>query len=678
MKIIHFPLVKVFTGFLIGLILAYSKLLPDTILFTLAIASVLFLLATFLLKKHFSISNKIFDAAILFTSLVLGACVLWLHTENHQKDHYHQYSYSEKESGFLHAIILEKLKKSGSNDRYVAQLHQVNSQKVKGKILLNLTNPNGNKLEIGTIVRIQSRLRTIPPPRNPFQFDYANYLKQKQIYAQVFASVQEIQYQKNPQKNLWYYTSKIRNTIATNLKESGMDHTTLSITMALLLGQQQEIDSHLIKDYQFAGAVHILSVSGLHIGCLVLFLNFLMQPISNSKKGRTLKLIILLLSLALFGVLAGLAPSVLRSVTMFSFVAIGNYWNKHTNIYHTLLVSAFLILLFNPFLLFDVGFQLSYAALFFIVWLQPIFANLWQVKNKILLFFWNIITVSFAAQIGTLPLSLYYFHQFPSLFFVTNLAVLPLLSVIMVIGVIVMIVALFGKIPFMLLSPLVWGIELMNSIIHWVASIESLVFQNISFSLALLLSTYLLIVFFFIGISQKSFYAKLLFLVCLLSIQLYYLAIKISQQNERELIVLHTPKSTTLCERKGKAIAVYSSEKKEQNYKQHLAVQYYVTGAFGQIKTTSPLKNTFYCKHNKILVVDSKTSIPLHTQFDLLVLSKNPKLNLDRVITQFRPKMVIADGSNYSNMIQKWKKSCNQQKIPFHATAEKGYFVIRE
>jgi competence protein ComEC len=108
---------------------------------------------------------------------------------------------------------------------------------------------------------------------------------------------------------------------------------------------------------------------------------------------------------------------------MFSFVAIG-YQLRSVNVYHTLLVSIFLILLFQPFL-FDVGFQLSYIALFFIIWLQPLLASIWSPRNKPLKYIWGILTVSFAAQIGTMPLSIYYFHQFPGLFFITNLAVIP-------------------------------------------------------------------------------------------------------------------------------------------------------------------------------------------------------------------------------------------------------------
>ena len=138
----------------------------------------------------------------------------------------------------------------------------------------------------------------------------------------------------------------------------------------------------------------------------------MLQPLPKNNFGSYIKLSIILLSLWGFAFLAGLSPSVIRSVTMFSFVAIGMCLKRKTNVFHTLLASLFFILLFEPSFLFDVGFQLSYVALFFILWLQPLLASVWIPKNKIQSYFWDIITVSFAAQIGAMPLSIYYFHQF--------------------------------------------------------------------------------------------------------------------------------------------------------------------------------------------------------------------------------------------------------------------------
>ena len=295
-------------------------------------------------------------------------------------------------------------------------------------------------------------------------------------------------------RNIWYYSDRIRNKIVTNLQKSKFKEEELQVVNALILGQQQNISKEILKDYQYAGAIHILSVSGLHVGFILLFIMLLLKPLPKNKLGNSIRLLIIIISLWGFAILAGLSPSVVRSVTMFSFIAVGMYLKKSTNIFHTLLVSMFLILFFQPSFLFDVGFQLSYLSLFFILWLQPLIANLWMPKNKIINYFWEILTVSFAAQIGAFPLSIYYFHQFPGLFFFTNLIVIPILILIMGLGVLVMIMAAFNYIPMITLKSLEFSIIILNKIINWVGSFEQFVIKDIPINWQTLFCIYLLII----------------------------------------------------------------------------------------------------------------------------------------------------------------------------------------
>ena len=211
-----------------------------------------------------------------------------------------------------------------------------------GKLLLNINKDSlHHSFIIGNRLQIQGSLYPNMAPKNPFQFDYGTYLKNKQIYGQLYTNATQIKKSFLIEKDIWYYAARIRNSIIDNLKKDGFKATELNVAVALLLGQQQDIDPEIIKDYQFAGAVHILSVSGLHIGFVLLFVTFILKPVPNNKKGSLLQLIVILYSLWLFGILAGLAPSVVRSVTMFSFVAIGQHLRRSVNMYHTLLVSIF-------------------------------------------------------------------------------------------------------------------------------------------------------------------------------------------------------------------------------------------------------------------------------------------------------------------------------------------------
>jgi competence protein ComEC len=363
---------------------------------------------------------------------------------------------------------------------------------------------------------------------------------------------------------------------------------------------------------------------------------------------------------------------------MFSFVAVGHYWRRSTNIYHTLVVSIFLILLFQPYFLFDVGFQLSYAALFFIVWLQPVLSNYWTPKNRILQFFWDIITVSFAAQIGTLPMSLYYFHQFPGLFFVTNLLILPLVSVIMLLGVMVMTIATFTSLPIWCIKPLEWGISLMNSIIHWVASFESFIFTNIPSTFYLIIASYFFLIALVLWWKKNSFTRITFFFSSIIIFQLVLIKNKLDYGSSKEWVVLNASRKTIICQRIGNEIEVISNAIPNSEIVKNTVLQNYATGTFSAITKKSPLKNVAYFNGNRILILDSSSVYFPNKATDVLLLTASPKVNLERIIKNNRPKMVVADASNYKSLVTLWERTCNQQKIPFHSTREKGYFYIKE
>ena len=442
------------------------------------------------------------------------------------------------------------------------------------------------------------------------------------------------------------------------------------------MGQQQDISPDIIRDYQYAGAVHILSVSGLHIGFILLFVTFILKPIPNTKRGSFIKLITILISLSMFGIIAGLAPSVVRSVTMFSFVAIGNHLRRSVNIYHTLLVSVLLILLFEPSFLFDVGFQLSYIALFFIIWLQPLLSSIWKPKYKASKYIWDILTVSFAAQIGTLPLSIYYFHQFPGLFFVTNLIIIPLLSIIMIIGVLVMLLAAFNMIPVFLSQLLEWSIYYLNKIINAIASLEQFIIQDIPLHFYLLISSYLLLFTIIIWFKKPSFNKLALVLISILILQFSYFKIQWKIQTEQELVVFNSKKSTLIAERKGENILIYANDSILKTAQKNSLLKSYRIGNLSTLEQKKRLQNFMFFNGKKIFVLDSSGIYPKNIQPYIIVLTQSAKINLDRLFQEMKPKLVIADASNFKNIQKLWKASCEKQKIPFHATGEKGFYKL--
>tara|TARA_R110000868_G_scaffold146710_2_gene367642 strand:+ start:628 stop:2649 length:2022 start_codon:yes stop_codon:yes gene_type:complete len=672
MKVLRFPLARITFGFILGIWIAfYSK--PDlNFLFGLLFVSFFLFTISYFTQKR----TIYFGISTYFFAVCLGTITQTVHTDSYQKNNYIHKASAFETPQLISLVIREKLKKSNFNDRYIALIEQIDNVKTSGKIILNVAKDSLNHtFETGTCLQIKSVLIQTRSPENPNQFDYSTYLAQKQIYAQLYSDTESIAIGSMIKKDIWYYISKLRNNIIHNLEKNNFHKKELNVAIALIMGQRQDISPEIIQEYQYAGAIHILSVSGLHVGFILLFLTFILKPIPNTKKGALLKLVIIINSLWFFALIAGLSPSIVRSVTMFSFVAIGYHLRRSVNIYNTLLVSIFLILLFQPSFLFDVGFQLSYIALFFIIWFQPLLASIWSPKSWINKYIWGALTVSFAAQIGTLPLSVYYFHQFPGLFFITNLVIIPLLSFIMVVGVLVMISASFDYVPLLLVKPLEWSIYYLNKIITTIASFEKFVIHDIPLNFYLLLSSYLLIIASIIWFKKPNFNKLILVLISIIAFQVSYIRTKWDIQNQNEWIVFNQKRKTIIVERHGEKTTLFINDTKIKP-KNNTILNSYLVGNFSAVKNNEKLKNVAYFHGNEILILDSLGLYPKDIKPTIVVLTQSPKINMDRMLLILKPKIVVADASNYKNIQHNWKESCSKQKIPFHATAEKGFFKL--
>lgn len=671
MKVMQFPLAKISIAFCLGLI--YTHFLPISLFLStlfLSFSFVFLIVFQFVLKKP-----RGFSLTVITTSIALGFWITSFHYEPNQSNHF--LHLTSEDSLFVSEIQLgERLKSSVKNTRYIGQILSINGKESCGKVIVNFAKDKTNQtFENGTVIGLKSEFYLNRNPSNPNQFDYGKYLENQQIYAQVYTDCKSIYISPKSSKGIQFYGSKIRNTIIHNLEKRHFKKEELSIVIALILGQQQDISKEVLLDYQYAGAIHILSVSGLHVGFILLFIVTLLKPIPNNKKGLIFKLTITLLALWSFGIIAGLAPSVVRSVTMFSFVAIGLFLKRSVNIYHSLLVSMFLILLLRPSFLFDVGFQLSYLALFFIVWLQPLFASLWTPKHKIVNYFWEIITVSFAAQIGTLPLSIYYFHQFPGLFFVTNLIILPMLSIILAIALVVVILAGLDYVPFFLIQLLEKSIQLLNSIISWVASFEGFIFKDIPMNLLLMLTSYLMIITIFIWIKKANYRNLVVALISAITFQMGSLYTQFEVQTKEEFIVFNQKKQSLITQRSASNVIVFTSEKEVKPFN-NWSLQSYLVGNFCKAEKINSLSNVYHFKGKKIALIDSSGVYLKQSKPDVLILTQSPKVNLKRVIEQCQPKEIVADASNYSSYKKHWKATCEKEKIPFHDTSEKGFYKL--
>ena len=676
MKVLNFPLTQITIALVLGILFTQFITVDTSFTFGIVLTALLLLFVTNVFYKKSIVSKIFYSGFLYFTAFLLGITATIVQDDSLKKDHYSHFTEVFQTPQNVVLVLKEKLKTTSYSQRYEASIVKIGTKKASGKIIINFSPTAAlDSLSTGSVLKLEEKLVPYKVAKNPDQFDYSAYLKKQHIYAQIYSNDQFVAVSTTKKTAIFYYVATLRAIIIDNLKRSSFQQEELNVAVALIMGQKQELSQELLQNYQFAGAIHILSVSGLHVGLLLAFINFILKPFPNSKRGRLIKLILTIAFLVFFALLAGLRPSVVRSVTMFSFVAIGLYIRRKNSIYYTLLLSMFVILLVQPSFLFEVGFQLSYLALFFILWFQPILAKIWKPKNIVANYFWDVITVTFAAQLGTLPLSIYYFHQFPGLFFITNLLVIPLLTVIMIIGIVTFSMAAFTVVPIYFIKPLEWLIIALNAIINCIASLEQFIMKNIALNLFLMLILYLVIIATGLFLDKPTFKKAVVALSIVLLLQLSLIHNKWQTASQKEWIVFNSSRNTIITERIGNNITTYGNDSILRRKSQLLNT--YAVANFSTITASLPATNSFFFNGKKILLIDSSAVLPKNCKPDIIVLTESPKINLERIVALMKPEIIVADASNYKSYQEQWNATCLKMKIPFRATAEKGFYSIK-
>lgn len=562
-------------------------------------------------------------------------------------------------------ILSERLRTTSKGRRFVAEVTSFNGLPTQGKVLLHL--PGATDYPIGTQMKITGSFLTHHNALNPGQFDYGKYLRDKKIYAKCYPNKITVL---TVQSNIRQKADALRQHLTSTLRKSGFNEPELQVFSALMLGQQQDIDPDTLRNYQFAGAVHILSVSGLHVGFVMVLLQFLIKPIPKTRKGSILRLVLIVGALWGFALLAGLAPSVVRSATMFSIIAFGMHLRRANNSLHTLVASLFILLLIDPNYLFDVGFQLSYAALGFILWMQPLFDRLWTPSGKITKYVWGIMTVSIAAQLGTFPLSLYYFHQFPGLFLLTNLVVIPMVGAIMAIGLLVCLFALSG----ILLRPIVelseFSIRMLNGIMQKIAKLDTFVFLDLPFHIVAVFAFYLMATVWLVWISKPNFRRLAMATSFTILLQLSWVFWRKHSATDAEMVVFQSKKPL---------IAIRQNNRLEWHGEVDSITQKNYERQFYRLKSKQKeLKNLLTFGKSRVLILDSLAPLVPNAKPELLIVNSSPKTNPERVLKHYKPTLVILSRSNTSWHRNLWKRECIKQKIPFHNMYEKGSYKIEK
>ena len=636
-------------------------------LFLIAIISIFLLIL-----NHKKIST--FLSFILF--YLIGVSSVYFNNDINYKSYYQ--NYAEKNSTVI--LRVDKVLKSGLfNDKYEVEVIQVVSTITRGKVLLNVRKDSLRKrLEVDDLLYVKPVFEKVNPPLNPYQFNYKNYLIKQGIHQQVFLDYNEFKRVGSQSFSMQGLSAKFRNHVKESLNDYNLKPDELAVINALLLGQRKDISKQLIKDYSRAGSIHILAVSGLHVGIILLILTWFFKPLERLKRGRHLKVILVVSFLWMFAFVAGLSASVVRAVTMFTFLAIGLSFQRKNIVEFSLISSMFFLLIIKPMFLFDVGFQLSYFAVFGIIWVQPKLYKIYTPKFKIVDKFWQLLSVSFAAQAGILPLSLYYFHQFPSLFWLSNLIIIPFLGGILIGGIVIISLSLIGFLPQSLATVYGFVITQMNNFVSWVSHQEQFLLKDISFSFLMMIASYFFIIFLVRFLIEKSPKKLIYFLISILIIQSVFLFETHQKKRKTAFIIFQKSRTSVLGIRAGEQLLVYHNEDSLEIRKSNLMTSYRIGENVQQHFKTFD-SSIFQFEKEHVLLLDSLGVYQLNNLKNLsVVLRYSPKINMERLIKTIQPKQIIADASNYKSDVSRWQIVCKEQKTPFYYTGKNGAYFLRK
>nr|WP_199082459.1 ComEC/Rec2 family competence protein [Pedobacter sp. ASV19] len=532
--------------FLAGIALGYS--FPSNLLRnTLCAASVLLFIGLFLLNFFYSTFRvyrlKHYILVLVYLLILfLGALHCLLQKELLRTDHFSKSNFD-----------LLKIEVTGEPQLRNKQLHfesKVIGGLTKGKyrvctghllISVQINNWGLVSLKYGDILIIKAKYRAIAAPLLSTTFDFKSWLAMQNIYHQAYFKKEDIKPLKRNKGNpLISYALNLRKKQVDIYKKMIHDPQAYAVASTLILGYRSDLSPETLGAYAKTGTIHALSVSGMHVGIIYLVLNWILFFLNRTSPLLFLKALFIILLIWFYALITGLSPSVLRSAIMITVLILSKTLRKKTNSYNILGFSAFCILLYEPFLLFDIGFQLSYLSVFGLIWLQPKICKWFSFKSIWMNKFWSILAMSLAAQFTTFPLSTYYFHQFPVYFLFSNLFIMIPAALMMYTGLIMLLFKCY-----FLATPFESLIRFTNSSLLWIsnlpfASISAIWINQIE--LILLSASIILFTLSLEYAKKKLLFTSLLFFLLL---ELSILNQQIIAQRQQKIIVLRLKQNYT-------------------------------------------------------------------------------------------------------------------------------------
>ena len=458
-------------------------------------------------------------------------------------------------------VVFQINKKLNSNKKY--RKYEVLAKTEKNEINAILYVPKEEKqLDFKNYYQTKVYINKVESPKNDFQFDYAKYLARKGIYYQSFATDEILE---APKKTLTI-SEKIRQKrleILNTIDGSKLPKREREFLKGIILADRTEMDAEMVSDFSKSGLVHFLAISGTHLAIIFWLILYLLKPIFPAKF-RKIPIVLSLLFIWSFTIFIDYGSSVVRSCLMitayYSFVLL----QRKPDLLHAMAIAGFAILIFDTHQVFDVGFQLSFIAVFGIFWLnEPILKNLPRPKNKIQDFLFNIVSMSLAAQIATLPLVIFYFHQYSFLSIVANVIIVPFSEIIIIFSLLMTVLFAF-KIEFSWLSFIYEKlVDFLLKSIHFFADQDWFFIKNIPLNWGELIILFV-VIFLLRGLFLHQSKTMLRFLGIALLFFMVRIIVDFYQFKKTETLVVENFNQKTIIQKEGNR-AIFWVDKKSNN-----------------------------------------------------------------------------------------------------------------
>lgn len=698
----EYPILRITFCFIAGIFLS------DTIFISMGASLFLSLglvITYILLNRIFGSSKMIIRA--LSTLVILIGISLGVFRGNLQKGSNHTFNFLKftEQENYVEGKIIADLKQK-KRVSTTLQISQINGKKGVGKLLVYFSKRDSQiNYQVGDVISIEGNIQLLNDNANPRSFNYKEYLKYKGIDAQIFLKDGQHRLIRTGELNILYETAVgIRKWALSIFEHRLKDKDQLATACAMVLGYKNHLSDELYTSFSETGAVHVLAVSGLHVGIICMIFIFLFNRIKNeSVVFKLLKLITLLSVVWIYALVTGASPAVLRAAVMFSFILIGRLWFKGANIYNILAFSALIILTYDPYLLFQLSFQFSYLALISIVFFQPYIERWYETKHWVTTKICQLTSVSIAAQILIFPISIFYFHQFPTYFILSGVAAVFLATFILGLG--LLLLALSGVPTIGDIISVAYS-KLLEVFIKIISSIQSLPFNNVDGIYVSKLSV--IILYVFIGISMlliswkpktykdvfqqkltRKHVAKLILGACIILLFSNNLFFEYRVKNQLELIVYDISQNTAidifwmnnLYSIQSKNIDKAKVDFASKSFRifngnpEGSVLESFCSQKYGPIFLNQNgsliLKGT-----HMILVdrVDLEKALPCASDI-LLVVNKTDVLPY-KILENHMTKLVVLDNSLTYKIKNQWTKECQKRGIPVHDIRKDGVFRV--